>query len=124
MLLIFFLSFDYSRSQASGLMSGILMMLLHVVSCLIFVSGLICSSIMDHCMIVIQMYLNVVINYSCHCKLAGSGSAINLPVVMCLLNCAIRSIMMLLPKLFIGNEQKEVGGLILLTTGGIIIHCL
>ena len=38
-----------------------LTMLLHVMSCLIFVNGLICSSIMDHSMVIVQIHLNVVL---------------------------------------------------------------
>ena len=61
-----FVCYRYSSSHSithkpSGLKSSMLMMLLHMVSCLIFMSDLICSSIMVLCMVIIQIHLSVVL---------------------------------------------------------------
>ena len=63
---------------------SMLMMLLHVVSYLIFMSGLIYSSIMDLCMFIIQIHLAkcyVVVDFYCHDCAVNIFSPIGVKVV-------------------------------------------
>ena len=52
---------EAEQVDSGGLKTGMLTMLLHVLSCLIFMNALISSSIMDHGMVMVQIHLNIML---------------------------------------------------------------